>query len=271
MAWAFYIVAMFIGLNLVTMFFFMPETKYRGQRPESPWDDEKTVTTQEIGEKPSAHIIEDNRTASSARMEAASLAAPKHSYLSELRPWQKADLDVSLRRAFLRPFVLVSYPTVLWACLIYGLSLGWNVIIGATVAQLFAEPYGFDSQAQGLVFLSPFVGSLVGSWLCGSVSDSVANYFTLKNGGIREPEMRLPTLIIATLLTFFGALMAGLTYHYHTHWTGPVIGFGVLTAGAQMGVSLSMSYALDCHKEVSCTQLGIVHRLLMLVNSCLWN
>ncbi|KAH7147173.1 major facilitator superfamily domain-containing protein [Dactylonectria estremocensis] len=248
MAWAFYIVTMFIGLNAITMFFFMPETKYRGQRPGNALNED---TIQQNGEKSFAQIIEDTRIAHSAGVEAASVATPKHSCLSKLRPWQKVDPHVSLRKVFLRPFVLVSYPTVLWTCLIYGISLSWNVIIGSTVAQLFAEPYGFDSQAQGLVFLSPFVGSLVGSWLCGSVSDSIASYFTLKNSGIREPEMRLPTLLIATFLTFFGTLMAGLTYDYHTHWAGPVVGFGVLTAGAQMGVSLSMSYALDCHKELS--------------------
>lgn len=33
MDWAFWIVAMFIGANLVSMFFFMPETKFTGPRP----------------------------------------------------------------------------------------------------------------------------------------------------------------------------------------------------------------------------------------------
>ena len=62
--------------------------------------------------------------------------------------------------------------------------------------------------------------------------------------------MRLPTCIIAAVLTFLGALLSGLTYHYKTHWAGPIVGFGVLSAGAQMGATLAISYALDCHKEV---------------------
>ncbi|KAB5545739.1 major facilitator superfamily domain-containing protein [Coniochaeta sp. 2T2.1] len=248
-AWAFYIVAMFIFLNVATMFFTMPETKYRGNRPENIWNADEV---DEIAEKSFAQTVEDTAKSDSASVEAAPVEVPKHSYLSELRFWGKSDPDVNLRKVFLRPFVLVTYPTVIWACFVYGMSLGWNVIMGATVAQLFAPPpYNFNSQAQGLVFLSPFVGSIIGSWLCGSVSDSIANYFTLKNGGIREPEMRLPTLAIGTFLTLFGTLMTGLTYHYQTHWAGPVVGFGVLTAGAQMGVSLSMTYALDCHKELS--------------------
>jgi hypothetical protein len=62
--------------------------------------------------------------------------------------------------------------------------------------------------------------------------------------------MRLPACGIAVALTFFGALIASLTYQAKTHWAGPIIGFGVLSAGAQMGATLAMSYSLDSHKEV---------------------
>ncbi len=112
------------------------------------------------------------------------------------------------------------------------------------------RPYLFDSTAQGLVFLSPFIGSLVGTYLCGPCADSIANFYTKRNHGIRDPEMRLPTCLIAAALTFLGALMTGLCLKHHTHWSGPVVRFGVLSAGAQMGATLGMNYSLDCHKEV---------------------
>jgi len=64
--------------------------------------------------------------------------------------------------------------------------------------------------------------------------------------------MRLPACAVAVALTFFGALIASLTYQAKTHWAGPIFGFGVLSAGAQMGATLAMTYALDSHKEV-CT------------------
>ncbi|KAF9766320.1 hypothetical protein IL306_001299 [Fusarium sp. DS 682] len=248
MAWAFYIVAMFIGLNCLTMFFFMTETKYTNPRfPTSLGISEQGQAEEKICTQNIEHVHRSSCNDSEAQP-----SAPlKDSYLRELLPFRKGDSQVSLLEVFLRPFALVCYPTVLWASMIYGVSLGWNVIIGSTVAQLFGGPYGFDSQAQGLIFLSPFVGSIVGAWLCGSVSDSWSNYLTRKNDGIREPEMRLPTMCMGTSLLLFGSLIASLTYHYHTHWAGPVVGLGVLTAGAQIGVSLSMSYALDCHKELS--------------------
>jgi MFS family permease len=101
------------------------------------------------------------------------------------------------------------------------------------------------------VFLSPFVGSLVGTYLCGPLADRIANYYTKRNHGIREPEMRLPACSIAAIFTFVGALMVGLGLHYQSHWAVPVVGLGVLSVGSQMGATLAMSYSLDCHKEVS--------------------
>ena len=260
MAWAFYIVAMFVFLSCVFMFISMPETRYLGQRPPAY----VLNGEEEIEEKdgfPEVRRVENIATTSAVYTtedvtieEDTAPAMSKRSFLSELSPWSGSDPNTSFRRAILRPFVLASYPTVLWASLVYGVSLGWNVIIGATVAQLFGPDvpqYGFDAQAQGLIFLSPLIGSLIGTWLCGPLSDLVANMLTKRNDGIREPEMRLPVCIVTTSLTFLGALMAGLTYHYKTHWAGPIVGLGVLSAGAQTGVSLSMSYALDCHKEAS--------------------
>ncbi|VUC30476.1 unnamed protein product [Clonostachys rosea] len=262
MSWAFYIVAMFIALSCITMFFFMPETKYNGTRPDA-WPAAEGI--ENVSKNSEVLEVEDRGACSTASGASAAPTLSRRTFLSELRPWQAMDPNISLRKVFLRPFILVSYPTVLWACLIYGLSLSWNVILGAVVAQLFAEPYGFDSRSQGLIFLSPFVGSLVGAWLCGPPSESVANYLTRKNDGIREPEMRLPPIILSAFLTFTGALMAGLTYHYHTHWAGPIIGFGVLSAGAQMGVSQSMSYAMDCHEDLSVELMVTVASLKSLI------
>lgn len=105
----------------------------------------------------------------------------------------------------------------------------------------------------------------MGTYLCGPTADSIANFYTRRNHGIREPEMRLPTCIIAATVTFLGALMAGLCIIYQTHWAGPIVGFGVLSVGSQMGATLAMSYALDCHKELSIELMVTVASLKSLV------
>ncbi|EON61504.1 hypothetical protein W97_00719 [Coniosporium apollinis CBS 100218] len=267
MNWAFYIVAMVIATNLLTMFFFMPETKFTGARPpilpaSSEQNLEKAGSTKHIESleiSKAAGVTDDPQE-----------MVRQGSYVQSLAFWGRNDPEVSLIKTFLRPFVLLAYPTVLWSCVIYGLALGWNVILGSTIAQLFAPPpYLFSESAQGLIFLSPFVGSLVGTYLCGPFADFVADWYTKRNHGIREPEMRLPTCFIAAALTFLGALMSGLSYHYKTHWSAPVVGFGVLSTGGQMGATLAMSYALDCHKELS-VELMVTIASLKSVIAWIW-
>ncbi|KAJ5690485.1 hypothetical protein N7462_004877 [Penicillium macrosclerotiorum] len=241
MNWAFWIVAIFIGANVVSIFFFMPETKFTGPRPHIFPPSDQT------GEQPTSKS--DTNTKVSTKEQSGTNS--KKTWSEELKFWSRGDPNVNLLHAFLRPFVLFAYPTVVWSCFIYGLALSWNVILGATVAQLFASPYGFDSDAQGLFFLSPFIGSLFGMYFSGPCDDWIANYFTKRNHGIREPEMRLPTCLVAAFFTFFGALWFGLSYEHHMHWAMPVVGAGILSVGSQMGTTLGMSYALDCHQELS--------------------
>ena len=250
--WAFFIVAISIFINQITLIFFMPETKFTGRRPAilgPDVDDGQGEWAHSDSPEKAKSDHQEEPVGSVSRNEAESI--PKKSYLSSLAFCAGVDHTVSLPKTFLRPFVLMTYPTVLWSSIVYGLSIGWNVILGICVAQLFAPPpYNFTSGDQGLIFLSPFIGSLAGTYLCGPLADRIANWATKRNHGIREPEMRLPACIIAVVLTFLGALVASLTYRAKTHWSGPIIGFGILSAGGQMGATLAMAYSLDCHKEV---------------------
>ncbi|RDW68278.1 hypothetical protein BP5796_08935 [Coleophoma crateriformis] len=253
--WAFFVIAISVFINQITLVFAMPETKYTGTRPQIL----PPGLAQEEKEKLASELIKGGEVADLASNPLGATASTdpnqpiaKITYFQNLKPWSGSDPNVNLVKTFLRPFILVTYPTILWSSVIYGLALGWNVILGVSVAQLFAPPpYNFQSGAQGLIFLSPLIGSLVGTYLCGPLADRIATYYTKRNHGIREPEMRLPACAIAILLTFFGTLVAGLSYNAKTHWSGPIIGFGILSAGAQMGATLAMAYSLDCHKQLS--------------------
>jgi MFS family permease len=251
MNWAFWIVAMFIAANLVSMFFFMPETKFIGNRPSIPGIRNVRPDPQSLsptGPTSEGSVKEEDHISVSESF----TSVPKKTWSQELKFWSKGDPDVNLFHVFLRPFVLLAYPTVVWSCFVYGLALSWNVILGAIVAQLFTPPpYGFNSNSQGLFFLSPFVGSLFGVYFSGPCGDWIANYFTKRNHGIREPEMRLPICLVAAFFTFFGALWFALSYEHQLHWAMPVVGAGILSVGSQMGTTLGMNYALDCHQEVS--------------------
>jgi hypothetical protein len=265
---AFYVVAIALGVVFIAIALFMPETAYHGDRPtihmtapqpgekqSSPASiaiDAKAVPTRETKMGAVAGVATTSN--SGTESEPGLVETPPSSYLQSLKFWSAATMDphLTVKQALLRPFVLCVYPTVLWASFTFGIALTWNIVLALTVAQLFAPPpYAFDSAGLGLIFLSPFVGSLAGTYLCGPLGDRIALYYTRKNNGIREPEMRLVVVWIAAVLTLLGVMIAGPAYHYKTHWIGPVIGFGVLSAGAQIGCNISMTYALDCHKELA--------------------
>jgi len=108
-----------------------------------------------------------------------------------------------------------------WAVVRTAVSSTNSLIVMARLT-LHRRPYSSSPAAQSLIFASPLVGSLIGTLLCGSAADAIANYYTLRNHGIRKSEMRLPTCIIAAFLTFVGALIAGLCLHCQTQWIGPI-------------------------------------------------
>jgi MFS family permease len=136
--WAFFVIAISIFVNQITLFFYLPETKFNGPRPQIMIAKDST----EALEKPEKDTL-DKPSSDHHEIAIETGSSPpiaKRSYLKSLGLFTDTDHTVSLRKTFLRPFVLITYPTVIWSSIIYGLALGWNVVLGATVAQLFAPP-----------------------------------------------------------------------------------------------------------------------------------
>lgn len=142
--WAFFIVGISVFIHQINLIFFMPETKFTGPRPKIMLSASDKENEEKVLPESSEKGLSDHFEASDIRVrpeDSQTVPIPKQSYVSSLAFCAGNDRTVSYRKTFLRPFVLMTYPTVLWSSLIYGLSLGWNVILGIAVAQLFAPPY----------------------------------------------------------------------------------------------------------------------------------
>ncbi|KAF4769806.1 hypothetical protein HAV15_012067 [Penicillium sp. str.  len=199
----------------------MPETKFIGERPQivpSLPESKSGLSSQHVEHLEDVH---------------------KPSYISGLSIWPKSDPSIDLRTISVRPFLFCLNPIIIWASLVY-------------VAQEFGqEPYNFNSIAQGLVFLSPFVGSLFATAFCGRMVDKIVGRSTRRNNGVREPEMRLFALVVAAVITIAGSIVTALCLQYRVHYMGPIVGFGILTVSNQIGVNMGMSYPLDCYPQSS--------------------
>jgi MFS family permease len=106
-------------------------------------------------------------------------------------------------------------------------TIGFIVAVTSNVATAFSTAYGFEAWQSGLCFFAAIIGSLLGIVFGGHFSDWVADYFTRRNDGIREPEMRLPAIMIGAITGPLALALYGCGIHWKMHWIVPTLGIGL--------------------------------------------
>ena len=120
---------------------------------------------------------------------------------------------------FLTPFWLFSFPIVLWASLIVTFASNYFLMLTVMQAEAFTEPpYNFDSASVGYTNLAVLIGALIGLFTAGPLSDWTSAWLTRSNQGIREPEMRLMTMIAYGILMILGNLRTAFGFQYRWDW-----------------------------------------------------
>lgn len=158
-----------------------------------------------------------------------SVAEPiqRESYIQSMRLFSEIYTSESLVSMFFRPLALVVLPPVFWGSLVMSVTIGFLVAVSSNVAPAYATAYGFSTWQTGLCFVSAIVGSIVGVLAGGQMSDKVADYFTKRNGGLREPEMRLPAIAVSLITTPLALILFGAGIEYKLHWMCPTVGLGL--------------------------------------------
>ncbi|KAG9230816.1 MFS transporter [Amylocarpus encephaloides] len=157
----------------------------------------------------------------------------------------------SLWRMFIRPFVLILLPPIIWATLVMSVLIGFNVAISSSFANDFKIAYGFTAFQSGLCFFGAFVGGILGIPAGGPVGEWVANYFTIRNNGIREPEFRLPAIGISVLTAPLSLILYGVGLQYKMHFMVPVLGLSLLSFSGGQAINISFVYILDAYAPVA--------------------
>jgi hypothetical protein len=216
----YYVATALIGAATILVFFTMPETSFNRSPVTAPTDLNNTsgLYTESDGTEKSGHI--SHVEAGSKGMDA------KHSYVRSLRLYNGTLTKESIFKIFLRPIILLMVPPVLWATLVMSVTIGFLVAISSNFASAFATTYNFAPWQSGLCFISGLIGSLIGILGGGYISDMTANFLTTRNGGIREPEMRLPAMTIGLIAAPLGLILYGVGINNHLHWMVPTLGLG---------------------------------------------
>lgn len=111
---------------------------------------------------------------------------PPKSFSQQLKVWNGRLNHDKWFKVMLRPFVLLAYPAVLWSTAIYSCSIGWLIVISNTMSMIYRSPdtYNFNAFQTGLVYISPFVGGILGTAVAGKISDVVVKALARRNGGL---------------------------------------------------------------------------------------
>ncbi|KAH8817462.1 serine/threonine kinase 16 [Xylogone sp. PMI_703] len=165
--------------------------------------------------------------------------------------WQPYDGNIFME--FYLPWKLFFFPIVEFAAFAVSWSASGFLTLNLTQTQAFAAPpYNFSSQTIGFFNFAILVGALIGLFTAGPLSDYIAAVLTRRNKGIREPEMRLWTMIPYILIMILGNVIVAVGYQQHWSWK-PIVIVGYTCAGIQVAAlpAIASTYAVDSYKPVA--------------------
>ena len=220
----YYVGIALVGSVTILVFFTLPETAFirdPNQPPLSSTEHKEslpTATEKEVGDVTYSRF-------SSGEVE--QTVPQKKIWIQNMSLYSGTYTNEGFVKLFLRPIGLLIVPQVLWATLVMAVSVGFLVAISSNFATAFAATYHFKPYQAGLCFIAALIGSLIGIAFGGIFTDRIADLFTRRNGGIREPEMRLPAIIPSMILGPLSLVLYGVGIEKNLHWMVPTLGLAL--------------------------------------------
>lgn len=200
-----------------------------------------------------AHETDEEKAAAEAKRNAYSAhwrEREAKSFVQQLRPWHgRLNKDRWLKVA-VRPFILYSYPSVLWSAAIYSCSVGWLIVVSESVTVIYRQNYyHFNALQTGLMYIAPFIGGVLGTAVAGKVSDIIVKAMARRNGGLYEPEFRLVMAIPIAITTVIGLMGYGWSAQERDNWIVPTVFLGVISFGCSLGSTTSITFCVDSYRQ----------------------
>jgi hypothetical protein len=219
--------AALIGACTLLVIFTFPETMYRRDGVAKLNTTPADTTKLEVDAKGVSERRNEGDTEKAPAGNGRYDHLEKRSYVSSLGLFSGTYTKESLWKLFVRPVVLLALPSVLWATLVMAGTIGFLVAITSNFAPAFQQAYNFQPWQSGLCFIAALIGAFIGIFIGGNLSDWIADRQTLRNGGIREPEMRLPAISISIITAPLALVLYGVGINNQLHWICPTIGLAL--------------------------------------------
>ncbi|KAF4965564.1 hypothetical protein FSARC_6649 [Fusarium sarcochroum] len=221
--WYLRILSIFTGLNLLGTILMLPETVHDVNELHVPSVMNSGQGTTEL--KPSATSIEDVRIPTTP-----GTSTEEIPYVPSRREW--------IERSFT--------PQVFVAIYIFGLTIGWTVIISIILAATYASPpLLWNARSIGLLNVSSLVGLLVGLPFGGYFADLL--FIRSTKGRTREPDprSRLPMMFLGALISPSGCLILGHGLRHPSAWVQVCVGWCLLAFGLTGSANVLLTYSVN--------------------------
>ncbi|KAK9245138.1 MFS general substrate transporter [Lipomyces tetrasporus] len=248
--WVMYWCAILSAIACVLCFFFMEETMYYR---ETTFEAATIGGNIESGDS----LNDKNEQISSSAVDIETTHTrpySKSSYFRSLAMWRIIpEKPNEFFKIMYRPFVVsAKLPIVLWAGLFHGVAACAFSSMNATASVILsAPPYNFKSSIVGLFYIAPTIGSAIGSYWAGDVSDRICIYLARRNNGYREAEYRLWSATALCIIPPAGMILWGVGASHQVHWVGLMFGMGMLGFTLSTAGSIMIGYTIDSYKEIS--------------------
>lgn len=160
----------------------------------------------------------------------------------------RPDLWRQALRAFYEPLMLLMAPQVVVTVVVFGLTVGWTVIMSIVTASIYAQPpVLYNSLKVGLLSVGPLIGLLIGLPIGGPFADWLSNRSLRRHGGQHRPGSRLPAAIFGGLVSPAGCVVFGYGLRDPAaNWAQVCVGWAMLSVGLTDSSNVLLTYSVDC-------------------------
>jgi hypothetical protein len=251
--WFFWMCTIASSINLICLIFLFPETRFLRKASSSTSSSPTPTSLEPVSEKALQPTqVETALESAIAVDEHLGHGKPARSQFSFLQPTDPEAIRTVFRH-IITPIQVFFFPIIFWAAMSMGAAANALLDVNLTQSQVFAAPpYNFNPASVGYVNFALVVGGMIGLFAAGPMSDWIAMRATKRNGGIREPEMRLSALLPFIAAALIGLTVIGVGYQRHWRWEVIVI-IGFTLVGVQVVAipTIAITYAIDCYKPIA--------------------
>lgn len=162
-----------------------------------------------------------------------------------------------LLNGLIRPIKMLFRSVILFSVSLYiAFNYGCLYLLFNTIPIVFQGVYGWSIGITGLVYLTLLFGYMFSLCVFWTMSDKTVVRMTAANGGVFEPEMRLPYCIWFAMVIPISFFWYGWSADQHTHWIVPVLGivpFGVGIVGVWLP---TQAYLIDAYPQYAASALA---------------